>query len=81
MARRSSIALFLATAGLMTGVAGCGQSSEKPEGGENGTTPGLSQPGPEAGQPPATKQGDAKQGESEAGEGGEVGEGGEGGEG
>ena len=65
---RPSIALFLATAGLIAGVSGCGQTSTPPapKAGET-MTPSSSAP--------ATAP--AKPAEDKAGEGGEGGEGGE----
>lgn len=75
MPPRSSLALFLATAGLVAGVSACGKTSEptmapestKPE----ATSPANSAPTakPPAAKPPAAKAQD------EGGEGGEGGEG------
>ena len=67
---RPSIALFLATAGLIAGVAGCGQTSHSPapEGGES-VAPNSSAPAP------AKSKADK---DEKGGEGGEGSEGGEG---
>lgn len=71
---RSSIALFLATAGLVAGTVGCGGAPETKEGGEdNGAKMEKTVPG--AAQSEKTKEG------GEGGEGDEREEGGEGGEG
>jgi hypothetical protein len=60
---RPSIALFLATAGLMAGVAGCGQSAPAPKD-DSKPEPTTSMPAPNHTQPDAKKGG-------EGGEGGE----------
>ncbi len=77
---RPSIALFLATAGLLTGAVGCG----KAEAPEDTKAPAAQQAAPAAGQSvPYHKSGQGEEGgEGEkGGEGEEGGEGGEGGEG
>lgn len=68
---RSSIALFLATTGLITATMGCGQApgSKEFEGGENGvSTPAQDR------QAPGAKDGGDKDEDGEGGEGGEGGE-------
>ena len=68
---RSSIALFLAATGLITGMAGCGKA---PEPGDT-QTPAVGQPTPGGGK--AVKY-HSEKGRGEGSEGGEGGEGGEG---
>ena len=80
---RSSLALFLATAGLVAGSFGCGRRAERFEGGEAGESgegrPELTSP---SGAPLPRDNRAGEGGEAgEAGEGGEGGENGEGGEG
>jgi len=70
---RPSIALFLATAGLVAGTVGCGRTPEPMEGGEAGDgTPEMSAPA--AGQMEGSGEKKMKEGD-EGGEGGEGGEG------
>ena len=65
---RPSIALFLATAGLLAGVSGCGQTSHSPapKGGES-VAPSSSAPAPAPAKPKAEQ-------DEKGGEGGEGGE-------
>lgn len=76
---RSSLALFLATAGLVAGSLGCGRQPEPVEGGESGEG---SEGRPELTSPNGTTlpKDNRAGGDGEAGEAGEGDEGGEGGE-
>jgi hypothetical protein len=81
MARRS-IALFLATAGLMAGTVGCAKAPEPGDGGEAGEEgSGLTTPAPgtmqKRGEPGEEGAAGEEEKEGEGGEGGEDGEGGE----
>ncbi len=70
---RPSIALFLATAGLIAGVSGCGQSSHSPapKAGET-VAPSSSAPAPAK---PKAEKGEKPEMGEKGGEGGEGGEG------
>lgn len=65
---RSSLALFLATAGLVAGTFGCGQAPEPKDGGEAGESGTEMTKPAESGMPQKSEDG-------EGGEGGESGEG------
>ncbi|WP_087068571.1 hypothetical protein [Cyanobium sp. NIES-981] len=75
---RSSLALFLATAGLVAGTLGCGQAPEPKDGGEAGED-GTEMTSPSGSAAPQTSTPQTSTPKPEnAGEGGEAGEAGEG---